>query len=72
MYETFFALQGADLPGFWMTTLLLYIGPDQLLPLTSLFGAIVGILLMFWNRVVGAVGWLKRTLTGQKSAADDR
>ena len=31
----------------------LYIGPDQVLPLTSFIGAAVGVLLMFWNRVVG-------------------
>jgi hypothetical protein len=32
---------------------LAYVGPDQILPLTSFFGAVVGVLLMFWNRVVG-------------------
>jgi hypothetical protein len=31
----------------------LYIGPDQIMPLTSVLGAIVGIALMFWNRLVG-------------------
>ncbi len=31
----------------------LYVGPDQILPLTSALGAIVGVLLMFWQRVVG-------------------
>jgi hypothetical protein len=34
--------------------LLLYIGPDQILPLTSVLGGIVGVLLIMWNRVVGA------------------
>ncbi|MGH9385405.1 MAG: hypothetical protein ACRD2N_14075 [Vicinamibacterales bacterium] len=32
---------------------LLYIGPDQIMPLTSVLGAVIGVLLMFWNRVVG-------------------
>lgn len=32
---------------------LLYVGPDQILPLTSLLGAIIGILLIFWQYVVG-------------------
>ena len=32
---------------------LLYVGPDQILPLTSLLTGVVGVLLMFWNRVVG-------------------
>ena len=31
----------------------LYIGPDQIMPLASALGAIVGVALMFWNRVVG-------------------
>lgn len=34
----------------------LYVGPDLILPLTSAFAAIVGVLLMFWQRVTGAVG----------------
>jgi hypothetical protein len=29
----------------------LYVGPDQLLPLTSALGAVTGILLIFWNQV---------------------
>jgi len=31
----------------------LYIGPDQIMPLTSVLGAVFGIVLMFWNRLVG-------------------
>jgi hypothetical protein len=31
----------------------LYLGPDQIMPLTSALGAVVGVALMFWNRVVG-------------------
>lgn len=34
---------------------LLYIGPDVLLPLTSALVAAAGVLLMFWQRVVGFV-----------------
>jgi len=34
------------------TVVLLYVGPDQMLPLTSALGAIVGVLLMFWQRFV--------------------
>lgn len=33
----------------------LYIGPDQLLPLTSVLGAIGGVLMIFWRQVVGLV-----------------
>lgn len=32
---------------------LLYIGPDAFLPLTSALAALAGLALMFWNRVVG-------------------
>jgi hypothetical protein len=35
------------------TLLLLYVGPDQMLPLTSALAAMVGVLLMFWQRLVG-------------------
>jgi hypothetical protein len=50
---------------------LLYVGPDQILPLTSALGAIVGVLLMFWHRIVGwarrgwqfALGKLRRSTT---------
>jgi hypothetical protein len=34
---------------------LLYIGPDVFLPLTSALAAIAGVLLMFWHRVMGFV-----------------
>jgi hypothetical protein len=35
-----------------MLALLLYIGPDQALPLLSILGAIVGFVLMWWRRLV--------------------
>lgn len=31
----------------------LYIGPDVFLPLTSAIAAIAGVFLMFWRRIVG-------------------
>ncbi len=37
--------------------IVLYVGPDQILPLTSALGAIVGVLLMFWHRLLG---WLRK------------
>ncbi len=36
-----------------MPIVVLYVGPDQIMPLVSAFGAVVGIALMFWNRLVG-------------------
>jgi hypothetical protein len=38
----------------------LYIGPDQVLPLTSFVGAAIGVVLMFWNRVVGVFRRVKK------------
>lgn len=32
---------------------LLYVGPDQILPFTSILGAIGGVLMIFWRQVVG-------------------
>ena len=32
---------------------LLYVGPDVFLPLTSALAAIVGVALMFWQRLIG-------------------
>jgi hypothetical protein len=40
-------------PGFDLLWVILYIGPDVMLPLTSALAAIAGVLLMFWQRVVG-------------------
>lgn len=34
--------------------MLMYVGPDQLLPLTSILGAIGGVLMIFWRQVVSA------------------
>lgn len=35
--------------------MILYIGPDQFLPLASALGAILGVLLMWWHRFVDLV-----------------
>jgi len=37
------------------TLTLLYVGPDQILPLASFLSAFVGVLLIFWRYVVGLV-----------------
>jgi hypothetical protein len=34
-------------------TVLLYVGPDQIMPLTSVLTALAGIALLFWNRLLG-------------------
>ncbi len=40
---------------FLSAVILLYAGPDQILPLMSVLGAILGVLLMFWQRFVSLV-----------------
>ena len=55
MPSTLFAV--ALLPAFSVPDLtplvVAYVGPDQILPLTSFIGAALGVLLIFWNRAVG-------------------
>ena len=51
--------------------LLLYAGPDQILPLLSIIGAIIGFLLMWWQRFTQLVrrAWqaaFKRSPTSAK------
>jgi hypothetical protein len=53
----------------------LYVGPDQIMPLTSAIGAIVGLALMFWNRIVGLacklwVMFLRREVAPQKPSTE--
>lgn len=42
--------------------MLLYIGPDVFLPLTSALAAILGVLLLFWQKVTALVGRLWRMI----------
>jgi undecaprenyl pyrophosphate phosphatase UppP len=39
----------------FLSAILLYAGPDQILPLMSVLGGILGVLLVFWQRFVGLV-----------------
>jgi len=41
--------------------ILLYMGPDTMMPLASALAAIIGTLLMFWHRLVG---WARRAYRG--------
>jgi hypothetical protein len=45
-----------------MVPVVLYIGPETLLPLTSALAAIIGFLLMAWNKVIGLVMRVRRFL----------
>ena len=46
---------------------ILYIGPDLLLPFTSAIAAAVGVLLMFWHRLTGWVRSVWRMLFRRKA-----
>ena len=39
----------------FLSAILLYAGPDQILPLMSVLGGILGVLLVFWQRFVTLV-----------------
>ena len=39
------------------TIVFLYVGPEQMLPLTSALAALTGLLLMFWHRFVA---WVRK------------
>ena len=40
----------ANLP-VYQVLVLLYVGPDQVMPLLSVLGAVVGVVLMWWRRL---------------------
>ena len=44
----------------WMSVFFLYIGPETILPLTSILAAVFGVILMFWRWIVGTVRRLFR------------
>lgn len=44
--------------GNTLETTLVYIGPDALMPLASVFAAIAGFVLMFWRRLVGTARYV--------------
>ena len=46
---------------------LLYVGPDQMLPIVSTVGGLVGILMIWWNRVVALAQKATRHLRGKSA-----
>jgi hypothetical protein len=52
------------------TIMMLYLGPDTVMPLASAIAAVVGVAVMFWHKTVGAFKsafrWIGR-LVGRRS-----
>jgi hypothetical protein len=42
---------------------ILYVGPDQILPVTSFIGGVIGFLLMFWHRLVDVTRKVRARVT---------
>jgi hypothetical protein len=61
MMDFYVNLQDAGLQQM-VPFLLLYIGPETMLPLASALAAIGGVLLMFWHRFVGILRRLWRLI----------
>ena len=66
---TAIALLQSDL-GNVVPWLLLYIGPEVILPITSALAAIAGVLLMFWNKVIGLARGAWRIVFGRSSSTE--
>ena len=51
--------------------MLLYVGPDQIIPFTGVIGAVIGVALIFWGKVVQAVRKLFGLLSSRQAAGDE-
>jgi len=47
--------------------MLLYVGPDQLIPLSGVFGTVFGLALIFWGKVMQGYRKLSSLLTSRTS-----
>jgi len=50
--------------------MLLYVGPDQLIPLSGIFGTVFGLALMFWGKVMQGCRKLA-SLLGFRSSSEE-
>ena len=51
--------------------MILYVGPDQLIPLSGIFGTVFGLALMFWGRVMQGYRKLA-SLLNSRSASEEK
>jgi hypothetical protein len=47
----------------------LYIGPDQILPVTSFIGGVIGFLLMFWHKLVDLTRRMRVRVTRENASS---
>lgn len=50
--------------------LAIYVGPDQVMPVVTIFATIAGLLLIFWNKFVGLLRRIGR-MFGHSSGSDN-
>lgn len=50
--------------------MLLYVGPDQIIPFTGVIGAVIGVALIFWGKVMQAARKLFGLLSSRQAAGD--
>ena len=51
--------------------MLLYVGPDQIIPFTGVIGAVIGVALIFWGKVMQAARKLFGLLSSRQPAGDE-
>ncbi|MBI3661469.1 MAG: hypothetical protein HY234_00240 [Acidobacteria bacterium] len=51
--------------------MLVYVGPDQLIPLSGIFGTVFGLALMFWGKVMQGYRKLA-SLLASRTAAEEK
>ena len=56
--------------GFPTATLLSYIGPETVLPLASILGAIGGALMMFWTTIRRGLTWCTQKVMSSASRGE--
>jgi hypothetical protein len=54
-----------DAPPALVSALLLYIGPEVFLPFMSAIAAVAGVVMMFWNRLLGLARKIWLMVTGR-------
>lgn len=51
--------------------MLLYVGPDQIIPFSGVLGAVIGLILIFWAKVVQFVHKLFAMLSRKRTVEDE-